>query len=85
MRHSQFKIGMDFHTAAGPWRCTDIGTRVVVAVKLDAPDESWYAGPPYAIAEHVFDENDLAGCSTSSALGETAANSALQPTPTRTT
>jgi hypothetical protein len=65
MKHSQFRIGTEFYTAAGKWRCTDVGTRVVVAIGLDAPDESWYSGPPFAVAESVFDENDLRGCSTS--------------------
>ena len=63
MRHSDFKIGLHFHTAAGLWRCTDVGTRVIVAIRLDAPDDSWYHGPPYAVAESVLDENDLQGCS----------------------
>jgi hypothetical protein len=65
MQHSEFKIGTEFYTASGRWRCTDIGTRVVVALKLDAPDETWYSGPPYAVAEYVLDENDLEGCSLS--------------------
>jgi hypothetical protein len=67
MQYSEFKIGTEFFTASGRWRCTDIGTRVVVALKLDAPDETWYAGPPYALAEYVLDENDLEGCSLSDA------------------
>lgn len=25
-------------------------------------DPSWFNGPPYAVAEHVFDENDIKGC-----------------------
>ena len=25
-------------------------------------DESWYNGPPYAVAEEVFDEYDFEGC-----------------------
>ena len=63
MRHSDFYIGLNFCTAAGRWRCTDVGTRVIVAIRLDAPDDSWYHGPPYAVAESVLDENDLEGCS----------------------
>ena len=63
MRHSDFVIGLDFHTAAGRWRCTDVGTRVIVAIRLNAPDNSWYHGPPYAVAEWVFDENDSEDCS----------------------
>ena len=37
------------------WRVTDVGTRVVVAIS-DKP--GWMKGPPYAQAEHVFDEDD---------------------------
>ena len=35
MELSDFAIGETFWTHAGAFRCTDIGTRVVVAVKLD--------------------------------------------------
>lgn len=63
MEHPDFSIGLEFYTAAGRWRCTDIGTRVIVAIRLDAPDISWYNGPPYAVAECVLDENDMTGCS----------------------
>jgi hypothetical protein len=45
MRHSEFEIGMEFLAAAGKWRYTNIETRVVVAIKLDAPDVTWYSGP----------------------------------------
>lgn len=63
MRKEDFKIGVEFFTATGKWRCTDVGTRVVVAIKLDKEDKSWYNGPPYAVAESVFDEYDMEGCS----------------------
>jgi hypothetical protein len=63
MRHSDFYIGLEFFTATGRWRCTDVGSRVVIAIRLDAPDTSWYHGPPYAVAESVLDENDVGGCS----------------------
>ena len=62
MTRDDFQIGTEFFTATGKWRCTDIGTRVVVAILLDK-DASWYAGPPFAVAESVFDEYDLGGCS----------------------
>ena len=63
MTREQFRIGQSFWTATGEWRCTDLGSRVVVAIKLDHPeDPSWYDGPPYAVAEHVFDEPDFGGC-----------------------
>ena len=63
MIKNDFWIGREFYTAAGKWRCTDIGTRVIVAIRLDKEDASWYAGPPFAVVEWVFDEYDLGGCS----------------------
>lgn len=68
MHHNDFSIGLDFYTATGRWRCTDVGTRVIVAIRLDASDASWYVGPPYAVAESVFDEYDLEGCSLEPAV-----------------
>lgn len=63
MKHSDFAIGKNFKCGENVWRCTDVGTRTVVAIKLDhSEDESWYDGPPYAVAEQVFDENDLEAC-----------------------
>ena len=65
MRHEEFKIGMEFTTAGGlsRWRCTDIGTRVIVAIQIEpGKDPSWYNGPPYAVAEFVFDEDDIVAC-----------------------
>jgi hypothetical protein len=67
MNHSEFKIGAEFICNFESWRCTDVGTRVVVAIKLNHPkDVSWYNGPPYAIHEYVFDEDDIKGCSRDS-------------------
>lgn len=63
MKHSDFVIGTEFQTAAGSWRCTDVGTRTVVAIKIsDYTDPAWFHGPPYAVAEMVFDEDDFEGC-----------------------
>jgi hypothetical protein len=63
MEHSDFKIGTEFMTAAGRWRCTDVGTRIIAAIRLDLDhDPFWYNGPPYAVAEQVFDEYDFEGC-----------------------
>ena len=87
MELSDFAIGETFWTHGGAFRCTDIGTRVVVAVKLGprevtttetvdgelrmttkmTDDPSWLNGPPYAVAELVFDEYDLPGCFRSEA------------------
>jgi hypothetical protein len=78
---SAFAIGETFWTHAGAFRCTDIGTRVIVAVKLGPreigraekvagelritkrieDDPSWLNGPPYAVEELVFDEDELLG------------------------
>ena len=81
MRHEEFSIGMEFVTDTGRWRCTDVGSRTIVAIKISEvtvtarkddgnttttteapPDPSWFNGPPYAVAEHVFDEEDLLSC-----------------------
>lgn len=52
-------IGDEFTTATGRWRVTDVGTRVVVAIKVSSvSDPSWLDGPPYAVVETVFDEHD---------------------------
>jgi hypothetical protein len=63
MRHEDFSIGMEFLCGGKRWRCTDIGRRTVIAIALDHDDDpSWYNGPPYAVAETVFDEYDQEGC-----------------------
>lgn len=63
MTKDDFYVGLEFYTAAGRWRCTDVGTRVIAAIQLDQEDPGWYAGPPYAVVEWVFDEYDFGGCS----------------------
>lgn len=85
MQHADFQLGTEFFTATGKWRCTDIGTRVIVAISLEprtmtrvrrgesgeriaesflSDDPRDLAGPPYMVAEHVFDEYDPEGCYT---------------------
>jgi len=62
MNIEEFKVGEEFFTYGGgktPWICTDIGTRVVVAI---AKREDWNAGPPYSVAEYVFDEDSQVVC-----------------------
>jgi hypothetical protein len=64
MRHSDFKLGEDFRCEGHPYRVTDIGKRVIIAIPLNHPDDpSWYDGPPYAAEERVFDEYSMTGCS----------------------
>ena len=65
MQHDEFRIGERFWTAAGEFQCTDVGTRTIIAVAIDAQvlgDPSGVNGPPYATAELVFDEYDLEAC-----------------------
>lgn len=62
MKLNAFRIGETFACGNALWRCTDVGTRVVVAVDLRDPAAEKFGGPPYAVVEHVFDENDLEGC-----------------------
>lgn len=75
MKHSEFEIGKEFKCGEGRWRCTDKGTRIITAILLDpcefmgavldpiaAERDGWFNGPPYAIAEAVFDEDDQPGC-----------------------
>ena len=63
MKHSDFWIGREFLCGVGRWRRTDVGTRVITAIRLDMDhDPSLYNGPPYIVAESVFDEYDMEGC-----------------------
>lgn len=63
MNRGDLRIGSEFKTPVGTWRVTDIGTRTVIAIRIDrAKDESWLVGPPYPVPECVFDEYDLPDC-----------------------
>jgi hypothetical protein len=85
MTLDEFHIGSPFWCSGRQWRCTDIGSRVVVAIRIDqtiittiqrgvnsrraigqeeAERTGWFNGPPYAVAEIVFDEDDLEACTT---------------------
>lgn len=59
MKHSEFTMGMEFINADRRWKVTDIGSRTIIAIPIT---EGWMNGPPYAIGEAVFDENDQLGC-----------------------
>jgi len=64
MRLSDFHIGLEFWMSGSRWRCTDVGTRLVIAIKLDHDDDpSWYNGPPYAVCEHTIDNSEIHICS----------------------
>jgi len=64
MEISECEIGTEFTCGDKRWRCTDIGTRVIVAICISDRDDdlSWYDGPPYAVVEYTFDETDLPVC-----------------------
>ena len=81
---ADFQIGTEFLSGTGHWRVTDVGTRTVIAIRLDkveiggvvdgvrqpvrtltwldAEAAGCFAGPPYIVAEMVFDENDIEEC-----------------------
>jgi hypothetical protein len=59
MKHSEFTVGQKFMCGGILWQVTDLGKRTVVAIEVK---EDWMNGPPYALAEMVFDENDVLGC-----------------------
>jgi hypothetical protein len=86
MKHSDFRIGLEFWCGGKRWCCSDVGTRVITAISLEphelvevissddasgptqtrrhtTDDPAWLIGPPYKIAESVFDEYDIDGCS----------------------
>lgn len=83
MNLSEFRIGLEFYCGDKRWRCTDVGSRVAVAICLEpvsfgtggphpdrpgehitylSDDQSWFNGPPYAVSETVFDEDDMEAC-----------------------
>ncbi|OQD19332.1 hypothetical protein UE98_23610 [Burkholderia cenocepacia] len=59
MKPSDFHIGLAFTCGPFWWRCTDVGSRTVTAIRLVEDDPIWYAGPPYMVEEIVFDEAEL--------------------------
>jgi len=89
MDRTDFHIGTLFRCGDGLWRCTDIGSRVIVAIRIDtvevgssapsarqiltqavAEADGWFNGPPYAVAEIVFDEDDLEVCTLEPLAGK---------------
>ncbi|AJY38197.1 hypothetical protein I6G56_00200 (plasmid) [Burkholderia humptydooensis] len=59
MKLSDFKIGLEFICGPFWWRCTDVGTRTVTAIRLVEDDPVWYEGPPYMVEEVVLNEAEL--------------------------
>ncbi len=52
----RFPRGSYFLCGNKPWKVTDIGTRVLVAIEYKP---GWMDGPPYAVLETVFDQGEL--------------------------
>ncbi len=67
MTHSDFRIGLTFFIDWREYFCTDVGSRVITAIRVDREemwwDDSWLNGPPYALNEMVMDEEDMVSCS----------------------
>ena len=59
MKHSDFKIGTAFKCNGRRYQVTDVGTRIVAAIRFK---RGWMDGPPYDGAELVFDEDDFPVC-----------------------
>jgi len=59
MKINEFEKGKVFICDKRSWFVTDIGSRVVIAI---AAKEGWMNGPPYALSEMVFDEEDQLAC-----------------------
>jgi hypothetical protein len=59
MKPSDFHIGLEFTCGPFWWRCTDVGTRTVTAIRLVEDNPVWYEGPPYMVDEVVLDEAEL--------------------------
>lgn len=62
MKPIDFQIGDEIIIPNGQWwRVVDIGQLGIAAIKLTAPDESWYVGPPYGVAADYWDQYDIDG------------------------
>lgn len=63
---SNFEIGLHFFCCNSEYVCTDVGTRTITAICIsNMKDQSWKNGPPYAVEEISFDENDIPACTIS--------------------
>jgi hypothetical protein len=58
MNHNEFSIGLEFWCDGRRWRCTDVGSRVVVAISLE----------PHEIVHVTFDPKDRTKKSTTREL-----------------
>ena len=69
MRHEEFRIGMECWCGGRQWRCTDVGTRVVVGVCLDPYEvvtgTHEVGTSATTVLEEIFDEHSIDGCRVS--------------------
>jgi hypothetical protein len=59
MRHSDFRIGIEFWCGGKRWRCTDVGSRVIVAISLEPHEVASYipsADGPGQLERFVTDD-----------------------------
>lgn len=50
MKRSDFRIGVDFWCGGNRWRCTDVGTRVIVAISLEPHEVVTYVPSPDGVS-----------------------------------
>jgi hypothetical protein len=73
MTRTEFHIGQYFWFGGLLYRCTDIGTRVIVAINIDLIDIDYpqpirsrrpeeESGPPYVGGESVINEEEVLEC-----------------------
>ena len=57
MEHQDFQIGVEFWSGGKRWRCTDIGTRVIVAISLE-PHEVVEIDSHSGLEQRRYETND---------------------------
>ena len=61
MKPSDFQIGCEVKSPAGRWRCTDVGTRTVVAIGIDLVETTALVDGHQARRYLTQEEADLEG------------------------
>lgn len=65
MDHSEFQIGLEFWCSSRQWRCTDVGSRVVVAIRVDSAEITRVGdGVPHETRTLTRSEAEAEGCFT---------------------
>jgi hypothetical protein len=57
MEHHDFQIGVEFWSGGKRWRCTDVGTRVIVTISLE-PHEVIANDSHSGLEERRYETND---------------------------